>query len=521
MSTSINEHVIRDALGEDLAILEPGLKLIEKEYKLPNPVGGKGFIDILARDRFGMRVVIELKRSDNTARQAIHEIYKYTALIKMIHGLSAEQIRCMVVSTDWHELRVPFSAFEQSVEYSVDGYEIQIDREGRPIAAKQIAPLKEQDQLELCPTGLVFLFRSDDTREATRPAVEIAAAEVGVVEYLLIEQDFLGDNPGVIYPFGLSFSMAIIDPVSRSEIEEKLELEIDPEEESVGNPWYFEEVLQGEIGSRVHPDVAMDVEITYPDKFRAHEANWPPKRIRRYGTRLSSDLRSDDDLLDMVRSDVGGHSSIFSRVGSPRLVAAWARTRQDLNQCLLGNSAWESEVNGFLDELESEDAVDVSVDVFNPTDIVMGLFKLGAENTTAYLPAAQIVVQPEGDDGLRVATGGLSWDRDTVRTNPQDMLDQFFDGEVMNYFMARTLGEVWSQDDALLSWHGLGCALYELVISREAVRASHLSLRDGNLSRSPLDEAEPIGASLRDFAAIHQQYLSLLAAMIRGQSIGI
>ena len=82
------ESEIRDALAGDLGDLEDGLELIEKEYKLPNPIGGKGFVDILARDRFGLLVVIEIKRSNTTARQAIHEIFKYTALLRTNHGLA-------------------------------------------------------------------------------------------------------------------------------------------------------------------------------------------------------------------------------------------------------------------------------------------------------------------------------------------------------------------------------------------------------------------------------------------------
>jgi hypothetical protein len=47
------ERELRDVLAQRLQLVEPDLDPIETEYKLPNPIGGKGFVDILARDRFG------------------------------------------------------------------------------------------------------------------------------------------------------------------------------------------------------------------------------------------------------------------------------------------------------------------------------------------------------------------------------------------------------------------------------------------------------------------------------------
>jgi hypothetical protein len=43
-----SESDIRDKLSQTLEVLEPGLVLVEVNHKLPNDVGAKGFIDILA-----------------------------------------------------------------------------------------------------------------------------------------------------------------------------------------------------------------------------------------------------------------------------------------------------------------------------------------------------------------------------------------------------------------------------------------------------------------------------------------
>ena len=75
---AFNEASIRDNLANDLEVLEPGLGLIETEHSLKNACGTSGRIDILAKDSFGNRVIIEVKRSDASARQALHELTSTT-----------------------------------------------------------------------------------------------------------------------------------------------------------------------------------------------------------------------------------------------------------------------------------------------------------------------------------------------------------------------------------------------------------------------------------------------------------
>src|SRR2546430_6045429 len=117
------EARLRDELSKRLDLLEPGLTLQAVEFRLPNRQGASGSIDILATDRYAATVIIEIKKSNQTARQALHELHKYIALVKFDHGLRDSQIRCMLVSTAWHELLVPFSELVRSAPWVVDGYQ--------------------------------------------------------------------------------------------------------------------------------------------------------------------------------------------------------------------------------------------------------------------------------------------------------------------------------------------------------------------------------------------------------------
>jgi RecB family endonuclease NucS len=104
-----NEAAIRDELAKRLELIEPGLTLVKTNFPLPNAHGTRGFLDILARDTTGMLVVIEIKRSDSTAREAIHEVLKYVELLRRERGMANDRLRAIIVSTTWRELLVPFS----------------------------------------------------------------------------------------------------------------------------------------------------------------------------------------------------------------------------------------------------------------------------------------------------------------------------------------------------------------------------------------------------------------------------
>src|SRR5262245_19065768 len=95
----ILESRIRDYVATHLDIIEPGLALISKEFQLLNQMGASGAIDILASDALGHYVIIEIKRSDQAARAALHELTKYVALLKMSLGVRPERLRAILLAT--------------------------------------------------------------------------------------------------------------------------------------------------------------------------------------------------------------------------------------------------------------------------------------------------------------------------------------------------------------------------------------------------------------------------------------
>ncbi|WIY52053.1 endonuclease NucS [Devosia sp. YIM 151766] len=132
------ESRLRDLLSTQLEIIEDGIELIKIEQYLPSSLGTRSFIDILAKDRRGRWVLIELKRSDAAARQAIHEIHKYVEAVKSHLGARDDEIRAIIVSTEWKELIVPFSRFFHDTPISIIGIKLTVDDAGNLCFGMQI-----------------------------------------------------------------------------------------------------------------------------------------------------------------------------------------------------------------------------------------------------------------------------------------------------------------------------------------------------------------------------------------------
>lgn len=84
-----SERELSDLLSEDLDVLEKGLRPIQLESQ-----SNKGFADILARDKKGRLVVIEVKRRD-AGLDAVTQLARY---VKELSKRKGETVRGMLVS---------------------------------------------------------------------------------------------------------------------------------------------------------------------------------------------------------------------------------------------------------------------------------------------------------------------------------------------------------------------------------------------------------------------------------------
>jgi endonuclease len=97
------ESDLRDFLSQNLAIIEPGLRLYEEEgiRGIEFPVGGR-FVDLLAIDKYNNLVVIELKVSRGYDR-VIGQLLRYMAWVEKNHAESTQKVRGIIIAREISE----------------------------------------------------------------------------------------------------------------------------------------------------------------------------------------------------------------------------------------------------------------------------------------------------------------------------------------------------------------------------------------------------------------------------------
>lgn len=118
------ESDLRDYLAKNLSKLEPGLRLYEDEgvNGVEYPAGGR-FIDILAVDREGGLVVVELKVSRGYDR-VVGQLFRYMGWIRQNLADTGQRVRGIIVAREaTADLRI---ACEESGKIELFEYELSL-----------------------------------------------------------------------------------------------------------------------------------------------------------------------------------------------------------------------------------------------------------------------------------------------------------------------------------------------------------------------------------------------------------
>ena len=435
------------------------MQLVQKEYKLDNVMGAGGSIDILARDSFGHLVIIEIKRSDQAARAALHELTKYVALLKSAKGIQPDRIRALLLSTEWHELTVPFSEYLKSAEVATEGIVIEADESGQVTALCRFEPINLTRPLRLERAQAIYFFDQASCRDRSIAELAVAADQASISDFVIYSVDYSGQNSDVIYPYAAYFAFSCpCSHESADELESFLastgmeweELE-DPGENFL---FWLGEFTQFERS---------DLEIGYPEKFASMTAEgWSPRVSHRSG-RYSSNIAvlSDAALISEAMRVEGGAAHYLFRTASPKFKPSWTAFKNDLALVLLGCSAWEEILGGFIAQIQAErpDST-ISAHVYNPADLVVALAKAFASDDYRYFASFQLIESSSAR--VCVYVGALVWASPTVKISSVDFLEQVFGG-LENYLIARALGEQHDFYDAACAALGLESVVFEIL----------------------------------------------------------
>ena len=466
-----SENQLRDQLASNLALLEPGLTLVGTEFALSNPDGAGGQIDILARDQFSNRVIIELKRSDKTARTTIQQIHKYLALFRTEHQLSAHRLRCLIVSTDWRELRVPFSEYVNNSRHQVQGLQLELDQHGTIVTAARVAPITLPPAAEFLHAHLVYLYASRASRDlrVAELADKLSASSVG--GFLLLELNHDNAPPHICYPFGVYLVCTRLPlEIEQDRLQEyRLEFELQPDEDI--DPRSFDDYCLAGLTESISIPYD-DLEIGYPECLNTVlQGGWSIGVVHRHGNVPSTDAASDEEIVRRLLGLEGASLVYFGRITRADLDLDWVRSVQGAWGPLEGNDSWKETFRKFTQEIDTtySEAV-VSIRIFNPMALPFSLVYAVIHGDATRVPAMELIAHDESENRLLLITGEIRWDG---RTHP-DFSSVFEDTEeeLEEFLWEHALGTSWQRDPQLMASHGLE---YD---------TKYWEFADGTLSRS-------------------------------------
>jgi hypothetical protein len=446
----ITETHLREEIAARPSLVEVGLTTVAKNYHLPNSEGTRGYVDVFARDRHGAFVVIEIKRSDSTAREAIHEVLKYCELLRAERGLRRDQLRAIIVSTKWRELLVPFSEISRVSQYPIEGMQLIVDAGSlESLRAERVNPLPVPVERDLSALALRLPLESPDQASRLWPTIVRVLADLGIDDTLGI---LIGNE-----------SRTLLHVALGTVVEGDPRLPTPPADEEE----FLEEAPEGQEKEYLVALHAVgqlpDAELVSPERLtRIMNSNrlevLSVLRAGRYEDQ--ADLIDDDEAVRLAEGTTGWNQVMVTLTGRPSHSLAWRRLRSRLHYALFGNPRWTRLMKLWLDEIEQTfPSGDVVLHVYNPCDLLAALVHsgLGGE-LPRLLPQIEGGLDLPGSDG-RLLHGTLVWDGTSAATASAAIRSVY--ASPGDWGMARASGGVWADDLQMLEALGLDYALFE------------------------------------------------------------
>ena len=500
------ESELRELIANNIQAIEPGLTLLDKERYIPHPLGTRSFIDIYAKDIHGHHVLIELKSSDASAREALHEIHKYVEGVKQHFGAHDQEIRVFVVSTEWAELLVPFSRFVADTKLAVTGLQISVNEKSRVVMALPVSILPISQGRFISPWHDVNWYLNQASLDKGITAIEACCRVKLIEDYVIVVLQppqplhsehqaamrtaiqqmaaargnvMLGEAPDLpSYQYIAYSAMQALTRDQSLHILERDPAHIDEVRELI-NDMDSNEALQflHESVTTLEPRPEQDhYEIGYPAKFTkfldAYQCN--VQSVRRYGMFARNILLDDATILSELRGEGGSTGQRFKRTLVVHNQAHMASARHDLAICLEQNPVWRSHILRALDEIQQEfPQAEVDISVYNPATGVLTLyFATTRENGFLYVPMYSVVVR--NPQPVRIYYGGLQ--ADGAALTFRQILNKYYEGQLWGLLLTMTWGGHESRDTDIIE--DLGAAYRSFRCDIDGASRDFFVLRD-------------------------------------------
>lgn len=424
----MSEFIIRKFLASNLSFLDPDLTLVGEEYRLPNENGSSGYIDILARDIYDNFVIIEIKRSDQTARQAILEVYKYAGLLKQKFHILDAYIRIVIVSTEWKELLVPFSDFAKDSSYHVEGYWLTVDEEFQPRAKEKIEPLANPLPLQVIDSHLIYCYGTAASRRKGISVLGKRLKRLGAPSYVMVEMEPADDTPAYVYRY-IAYLAIKREPLEYySSLTNAMDL-MQECDELRSQGCEDEEILRA-VESRL---LCLITKTNFPDELGTGDSEqffslinsgrWVVTKVHRNNFFSDDRIFDNERILRILMGDTGASEVTYLDFGSSKSKARLRTVFSHLKNLFSDQPNWLSAVEVIHKELSESDCdFEFTTTVYHPAESILWTLhrirhfaKYHAATPLAYVPHFSInVIYFDQRQTQVVYLGTIKWNGQPV-----------------------------------------------------------------------------------------------------------
>lgn len=477
----MNENQIRDFLAKNMSILEEGLVLEKKEKYIPSEIGTRSFIDLYAKDLAGHHVIIEIKRSDAAAREAIHEIYKYAESVKRHLAARDDEIRIFIVSTEWKELFVPFSSFVSDSSLSIIGLLLEPSTGSVKFTSSIVEPLTISEGRFIAPWHELSTYISKTSFERGLVEHQESCKRQGIENYVLVilkpHADFnaisrqqmidaFGSDNGIDdYEFMiyLAYNKLTRDQCLKALSTNKEALEEALSVSEKNDDLFFLHNAVRNLEPFAHSDYS---EIGYPAKFKntiLEEEKWEILSIERFGAFERNSLLTDDDIIGEICGSAGVSKQGFKRAVSLLNKAHISSAKNDIDFCLQDNPVWKKHITLIIDEASKEfSECTAEIEIFNPCAGFLTLyFYRRGQDDIGYIPSFTIAIKDKHKGNIvRLYWGMLL--PDEIEGDFDEILQSYYEGSIEPVVASLSWGGYTAKDTDILEDAGFAYKTFKI-----------------------------------------------------------
>ena len=344
----------------------------------------RAFIDILAKDNDGNFIIIELKKSNNAARQSIHEVIKYTEFVKKQYAVNDDEIKLVIISTEWDELFIPFSKFYFSHNmFDIEGIKLNVNQKGEYISHKIIKPMKITNERVFSPEHFFCYYNNLDSLQEGYISFKNVMKSKQIDDYILYTLKRPSD---VTYHHDFQYIVYFAMLRKTQDEYQYILKKLDPTGE-VGS----EVSLYRKTNDDLYPFERV-INVAYPipesdDSIEKSKSNtffgllnlgWDILKVDRFG-RLDNELLIDTDFTHEVLDLSGNGNVMFNMELNTSDIRKLNTVKKSAENILFNNPLLRNQFFNILRNLENEKK-EITVEIFNPTNILLSIYQ---ENNVA------------------------------------------------------------------------------------------------------------------------------------------